>query len=467
MLNHGHILSAAEMRSAEQAMIDDGISNELLMQRAGNGAAQMIWRVSSNMPTLVLCGQGNNGGDGYIIAEWLRQKGVVVSVAATSPPKTNVAKIAKAQWQGDTIPLKDAEPASQLVDCLFGTGLSRPIAGDIYQQYLRLLKGVKRKIALDVPSGIETDSGKSLNEIPAFDMTIALGAFKPAHFLAPAKALMGNIVGVDFGVSADSQMQILSRPLIQSPSAADHKYTRGLIAVVAGVMPGAASLTALAAQHAGAGYVKLFTSEDTNQCHHSIVSQQVANLETLSDELNDPRISIIVAGPGLGRGAHSLALLDMVLNVDKPLLLDADALVLLGKQFATRLRHRNYPVIVTPHDGEFRHIHSSSSVNKVAAARALANTSNCVVLLKGSDTVVADADGRASLTPTANHWLSIAGTGDVLAGIIAARYGAEKEAYTATLQGQWLHSRAAQLAGPAFTPERLIEMIPDAIRECL
>ena len=467
MLNNGHVLSVASMRSAEQCLIDSGISVIELMHRAGTGAADFIWRSAPHAPTLVLCGPGNNGGDGYVIAQALLEKGAVVKIAANAEPATDAAKNAKSLWHGETLELTDACPEMQFIDCLFGTGLTRPITGDLAAQYRRLFDGAARRVAVDLPSGIETDSGAMLNVVSAYDLTVALGAFKPAHYLAPASALMGDLVGVDIGVKASSKTRLLEKPVIVSPGRTDYKYSRGLVAVVAGQMPGAAHLAALAAQRSGAGYVKILSKPGFPPPNHSIVVESHKDWDQLRAQLSDERIGVIVIGPGLGRDANAQKLVDLVLDSDKPVLLDADALVILGKTAASRLRDRFAPVILTPHAGEFNAISEQIEGSKIDLTKKLAADSGTVVVYKGSDSVIASPSGRQALAPAASSWLSTAGTGDVLAGMIAARFANEKDPFLAAKQGQWLHGRAAKLAGPAFSPEILIDHIPKALQECL
>jgi len=467
LINQGNILTAAEMKLAEQALIDGGVSVDELMRQAGQGAAQMIWRISADMPTLVLCGPGNNGGDGYVIAQWLLEKGVDVTVAAPLEPTTEAAQNAKSLWRGRTITLADAEPAAQFVDCLFGTGLTRAVGDDWLCHFSRLFAGAKRRIAIDLPSGVESDHGTFLNDIPAFDTTFALGAFKPSHFLEPARSKMGDLVGIDIGIVADSDLDILSKPEISAPTSQDHKYSRGLVAVVAGAMPGAAQLTAMAAQKSGAGYVKIFASSGFESPHPSIVVEAVQDMADLQKKLSDKRISAIILGPGLGRDDHAKELLTTALAAVTPLVMDADALTVAGSQFADLVKKRSAETIATPHAGEFSSLTKESMQYKIDDSRELAKQAECSILLKGSDTVIVSPDGKASISAQTCPWLSTAGTGDVLTGIIASRLATGISGYKAACEGQWLHSRAGQLAGPAFTPEMLIDQLPATLQECL
>ena len=455
------------MQKAERMMIDGGVSVDELMRRAGQGAAQMIWRVSVDLPTLVLCGPGNNGGDGYVIAQWLLEKGVDVRVAAPLEPSTDAARHAKSLWRGPTVSLADSIPVAQFVDCLFGTGLTRAIGEDWYDHFRRLFAGAKRRVAIDLPSGVESDHGVCLNGLQPFDMTIALGAFKPSHFLEPARSIMGDLVGIDISIKAASQLMIVPKPRLSGPASQDHKYSRGLVAVVAGAMTGAAQLAAMAAQKSGAGYVKIFASVGLPAPHPSIVVETVKDIEDLKQKLSDERISALVIGPGLGRDNKAGSLLDAALAVDVPLLMDADALMIAGQRFAELVNGRKSETVATPHAGEFASLLSKAPDDRIEDSRELAARSGSHILLKGSDSVIVSPDGSASISAQSCSWLSTAGTGDILAGIIASRLASGVSGYRAASEGQWLHSRAAYLAGPAFTPEMLIDQLPATLQECL
>ena len=455
------------MQQAEQSVIASGTSVEELMRRAGQGAAQIIWRIAADLPTIVVCGPGNNGGDGYVIAQWLLEKGVDVQVAASLEPKTDAARHAKSLWRGKTVALADAQPAPQFVDCLFGTGLARAVGDEWFASFSRLFAGAKRRVAIDLPSGVESDHGTLLNDIGTFDTTIALGAFKPSHFLEPACSKMGNLVGIDIGITADSKLGILPKPRLSGPSAQDHKYSRGLVAVVAGTMHGAARLTAMAAQKAGAGYVKIFASPGFESPHSSIVVETVNDMTALEQKLSDDRISAIVIGPGLGRDEKAKALLNVALATDASLVIDADALTVAGSRFSDLVKDRSAESIATPHAGEFAALTGNHPHHRLDDTRTLAEQSGCNILLKGSDSVIVAPDGKASIAALSCPWLSTAGTGDVLAGIIASRLATGLGGYKAACEGQWLHSRAAILAGPAFTPEMLIDQLPATLQECL
>ena len=460
------IVTAGQMRSAEQALVDQGISIDELMQRAGRGAAEWVWRMAAQWRVTVLCGPGNNGGDGYVIAEAIRERGGAVRVIAASEPKTGAAKVARSLYAGEVLGADSDPHGDVLVDCLYGSGLTRPLSDSDTQLLARMVAGHRHAIAIDVPSGIEADTGALLaSSLPHFDLTIALGAWKFAHFLMPARAMSGALRLVGIGVGAvQGAAQAIARPCLQAPAADAHKYRRGLLAVIAGEMPGASLLACTAAQGAGAGYVRLLGETPLLQSSPDLVS----TAQPLSEALSDARINALLIGPGLGRHGGSRERLAEALASPFAAVLDADALVLLAPRL---LAGRSAPIVATPHEGELaaleRALDLAGSGTKADRARALAKASGMIVVAKGPDTIVAAPDGRMAMAHRASSWLSVAGTGDVLAGTIASRLAAGADPFEAACQGVWLHGEAARLAGPAFAASQLASAIPAAYAACL
>lgn len=459
------------MVAAEQAMFDSGISVDALMQRAGEGAGQMIWRIGGMSPTLVLCGPGNNGGDGYVIAEFLRSKGVPVTVAALSEPRTDAARNGRARYRGEVIGFDKARPRPQVVDCFFGSGLTRSLELQLWQRFSELVTKAQRSFAIDLPSGADADRAVWLNEPLYFDHVLALGAWKNAHLLEPVASDCGALSLIEIGVDTHAApVRRITRPTIAAPDARSHKYRRGLVAILVGEMPGAALLAGHAAQGAGAGYVKLIGSGGPPpQLPADIVWQCADGAGPVGHALEDSRIGAVVVGPGLGRGDQARALLDAALACPHPLIIDADALHLLPDVFAS-LKGRGAPVLLTPHQGEFKALTSETggdATNKVACTAALAERLDAFVLYKGADTVIAAPDGRAVIADRRCSWLSVAGTGDVLAGCIAARLAGHAQPFDAMTEAAWLHDRAARIAAPAFSALQLAAALPKALEACL
>ncbi len=444
------ILTAEQMRAAEQLTTDGGTGVEELMERAGAALAEAAYRFAGARPVLVLCGPGNNGGDGYVAARHLAERGVQVRVAAAGEPASDGARWARSQWAGSVEPLTDSTaPAPSLIDALFGTGLKRGLHDDAAAQLVRLAAAARLAVACDLPSGVESDSGAELSSVPAFDMTVAFGALKPAHRLAPALHKCGRVVLADIGVKAESSWHEIGPPLLPALDPDGHKFSRGLVHALAGKMPGAIALAATAAARTGAGYVRVSTSRTIERVPAAVVQTDMA-------EINDPRIGCLLVGPGLGDLPQ---LLTLALTSHAPKVIDADGLNQLGDP----LRLLGQDAVITPHAGEFARLFGVLSGSKADQALEASRRSGAVVVYKGPDTLVASPDGRLGFAPPAPAWLASAGTGDVLAGIIAAMRARGLPAFEAACASVWLHGRAAEIAGPRMIADDLAEAIPAAL----
>ena len=427
------ILTAARMRVAEQAAIDGGTPVETLMERAGAALAEAAWLFAGPIETLILCGPGNNGGDGRVAARHLEARGMTVRIATL-----------------DT--LADAEPAPMLIDCLFGTGLSRPLEEEIGSRLYYLHLDALVSVACDLPSGVDADTGAHLsNYAPvAYDLTVAFGALKPAHRLAPAMHFMGRVVLANIDVETRFQWHEIGRPCLPPHNLDGNKFTRGLVHCLAGQMPGAIALAASAAARAGAGYVRVSTSRSIDGLPSAVVQTDTA-------EINDPRLGAILVGPGLG---DIPPVLTLALTVPKPVIIDADAIALVGEPG----RLKGHDAILTPHEGEFVKLFGDLPGSKADRALEAARRSGAVVVYKGPDTLVASPDGRLGFAPPAPAWLASAGTGDVLAGIIAAFRARGMESFEAACAAVWIHGRAAKIAGPGMIADDLVAAIPLALK---
>lgn len=451
------------MRAAEQVLFDAGTSVSELMETAAGGAAEWIRRVAAGRSVTVLCGPGNNGGDGYVIARRLREAGHAVAVIAPLEPATDAAREAKRRW-GGTLGSAGGAGGDVFVDCLFGSGLTRALVPEHALMLRDLAARHRYRIAVDVPSGIASDSGAVLNDrLPAYDLTLALGAWKFAHWSLPGRALMGQMRLVPIGIApSEGAAQLIERPRVTAPAPDSHKYRRGLVGIIGGAMPGASLLAAAAAQRAGAGYVKLLSRAVDPRTPPDVVTDTAP----LGEALGDKRLAALLIGPGLGRDPAAQAMLAEALGQAAALVIDADALMLLGAGAVPQDRS----VLATPHDGELEVLCRSFGViaeGRRARALALAKVSGMVVLAKGPDTCVAAPDGRLALASPAPSWLSVAGTGDVLAGIAASRMATGADPFAAACEAVWLHGEAARRAGPAFTPSQLAEKVSEALAACL
>jgi ADP-dependent NAD(P)H-hydrate dehydratase / NAD(P)H-hydrate epimerase len=443
------ILTAERMRTAEQAAVDSGTSVEQLMERAGAGLAEAVYRFAGPLRALILCGPGNNGGDGYVAARHLADRGVQVRVGALAEPKSGAAKWARSQWAGEVEQLSaDTKGSPLVIDALFGTGLTRGLDDDVSLLLSELIHEAVVGVACDVPSGVNSDSGELLSAIHHYDLTVTFGALKPAHRLDPAMHKCGRIVLADIGIAASTDWHEIAPPELPVLEPAANKYTRGLVHALAGKMPGAIALAAKAAARSGAGYVRVSTSKTIEGLPSAIVQVDTA-------EVNDERIGCLLVGPGMGDIPQVLTL---ALTSKAPKVLDADAITHLGEVH----RLRGQDAIITPHEGEFRRLFGEIEGSKAEKALEAARLSGAVVVYKGPDTVVASPDGRLGFAPPAPAWLATAGTGDVLAGMIAALRAQGLTPFEAASAAVWLHGRAAEFAGPSMIADDLVGAIPRA-----
>ena len=453
------ILTAEAMRAAEAAAMAGGTPVEALMERAGKALAEAVFQLAGNRPTLVLCGPGNNGGDGYVAARHLKARGSAVRVAALAEPASAAAQWAKGQWDGPVEALADAGPAPVLVDCLFGTGLSRGLDDAASARLMALTGSARLAIACDLPSGVAADSGELLSPIPDYAATVTFGALKPAHRLMPAMAKMGRVVLADIGITANTTWSEIGRPTLPPLDPAGHKYSRGVVELRAGEMPGAIALAASAAQRTGAGYVRLVTHELIHGVPSAVVQTPLKPNVFL--DLTDKAVT--VAGPGRAEMNIVKGIVERRLDC----VLDADALF-----HARRFGNRFENAILTPHGGEFDRSFrpygnfepilsdAETALGKPERTLLVAERTGAVVVHKGPDTLVAAPDGRLGFAPPAPAWLASAGTGDVLVGMIAALRARGMDRFEAACAGVWLHGRAAEHVGPSLIADDLVAAIP-------
>lgn len=492
------------MRAVEQAAIDSGaVSGLTLMERAGAAAAKVIaarWPglAQGGQAVLVLCGPGNNGGDGYVVARHLAEAGWRVRVAALAPPQTPDAQAAAALWQGE-VGVLGAPATGQAqqggiglcIDALFGTGITRPLAPEI-AGFLRAVAASGCPLAaIDILSGICATSGRVLGagSLPEADLTVTFHRRKLGHVLAEGGALGGTIVTCDIGLdpwqAAAGQSAQLAGPASGLLKRAGHKYSHGHALVLAGGVGrgGAARLTARAALRVGAGLVTL-------ACPTAALPENAARLEAvmlrtaedgsaLAQILRDPRLNALCLGPGLGLD-RARGLVPEALRVGRPVVLDADALSAFADGPDALFSQLHDKAVLTPHEGEFLRLfpdlgrmlrdnaERGPAMSRLDAVRMAAARAGATVLLKGPDTVISTREGRAMIAAAtgdqAAPWLATAGSGDVLSGIITGLLARGFAALDAAAQGAWLHAQAARQFGPGLIAEDLPDTLPMVFR---
>jgi hydroxyethylthiazole kinase-like uncharacterized protein yjeF len=442
------ILTSNAMRAAEAACAASGTSLAELMDRAGAAVADVAWRMAAGAPILILCGPGNNGGDGYVAARLLAERGATVRVAALAAPTTDLAKAARAKWMGEIEAIDGhLTPAPVIVDALFGVGLTRPLADELVARLRRFTD--KRIIAVDLPSGVDADGHKDWDPPLAADVTVALGALKPAHVLLPASQYMGRVMLATIGIEADRTVRTLPQAAAAAPDAHSHKFNRGMMLVKAGPMAGAAGLAAAAGLRAGAGYVVL--SGATSGPFSAIIAEDAARY---GERLNDRRLCAVVIGCGYPASDSLDADVTAALDAGKSLVLDAAAIDAgLPK---IRARRRGVPAILTPHEGEFARAFPDLDGNKIERAKAAAADSGAVVIYKGADTVIAAPDGRVVAAWPGSPWLATAGTGDVLAGACGAMLARGGDPFDAAVAAVGWHIAQAARIGPGLVADDLV-----------
>jgi NAD(P)H-hydrate epimerase len=483
------IITVAEMYTADRFAAEHGVPTRSLMEYAGRAVADEVVRKHAKpCPTLVMCGPGNNGGDGFVVARLLKARGWNVRVALTGERGAlkGDAGFQSVQWADGVIPLApEALAGAQLViDGLYGAGLSRPLEGAARETVIALNNSPAQVVAIDVPSGLHGDFGRALDGLcVSADTTVTFFRMKPAHVLMPGRIACGHVVLAQIGIPDDA-LEIIQPSIFingrrlwgrafPKPDPRGHKYSRGHAIVVSGPahVTGAARLAARGALRIGAGLVSVASpldAVDVNAKHlTAIMVKPFDGPHGLAQLLKDKRFNAVAIGPGCGIGAGTRALVDAVLESGAASVLDADALTSYADEpdalFGPRLAHS----VLTPHEGEFERLFPgllASSSSRIEAARAAASRAKCVVLLKGPDTAVAAPDGRVTVTTNAPPYLATAGSGDVLSGFITGLLAQHMEPFLAASAAVWLHGLAATHFGPGLIAEDLPEQLPALLR---
>ena len=460
------LLTPAEMARADALAAGLGVPGPALMEAAGRAVARAVRSRFVPCRTLVLCGPGNNGGDGYVAARLLAQAGWPVAVAALAPPRAGSdAADAAAAWHGPNLPFRTAEAARAdlVIDAVFGAGLARDVDGLAAE----VLAAARRLVAVDVPSGIDGATGALRGFAPRAALTVTFFRLKPGHLLLPGRTQCGDVVLTDIGLPARVLETV--RPAgfantpelwrLPRPDPAGHKYTRGHVTVLGGAaMTGAARLATEAARRAGAGMVTIAAPTTASAAvYRAGAPGAIVTEAPIADLLIDPRRAVWVCGPGLGAEAARAALPEL-LRAGRQVVADADVFT----AFAGAPEALTGAAVLTPHAGEFARVFGPPGTDRIGAARAAAAHTGAVVLLKGADTIIATPDGRWAINANAPPWLATAGAGDVLAGIIAGLLAQGLPAFEAAAAAAWLHGQAAGDTGEGMVAEDLAKALAGA-----
>ena len=466
-----HVLTVAQMRDADRMAIARGTPGITLMERAGAAVAE-------------------HGGDGFVAARLLAAGGVRVRLALLGgrAALTGDAAIAAQTWSGEVLDAAAVAPAygELVIDALFGTGIARDLDGEAADLVVRVNRAECPVLAVDIPSGVDGDSGRVRGVAIRADATVTFAARKPGHLLLPGRGHCGRIDVADIGI-ADEILTGFDRPVFANepglwlaafpvPEIDTHKYARGHAVVLSGdaTHTGAARLVARGALRAGAGAVTLASPRSAlavNAAHlTAIMLVPCDDSGELAALLADRRVSAVALGPGLGQGERTRALVKAAAKAGRGLVLDADALTAFAGESHTlgAISTSARDCVWTPHHGEMARIFEAAegvldASSKLVAGQEAATIARSVVVYKGADTVIAAPDGRAAITANASRYLATAGAGDVLTGMIAGLLAQGMPAFEAACAGVWIHGEAGRRFGPGLTADDLPDLLPPVL----
>jgi hydroxyethylthiazole kinase-like uncharacterized protein yjeF len=478
------------MGRAERLAIELGTSSLTLMENAGRGVAEeVVRRFPRGSRVMVLCGQGNNGGDGFVAARTLRERGFQVRLALlgkTDSLKPDAKEMAR-RWDEsiEVMTPQSVNGVDVVVDAILGSGLSAPVNGVIAEIIEDVTARDVPVIAVDVPTGIDATHGDVHGYAFKAAATVTFFRRKTGHLLLPGRLYCGDVRTVDIGIPASVLDEVAPHTFLNEPDfwlryfprlrIDGHKYHRGHAVVVSGPMEstGAARLGARAALRVGAGLVTVATSKAAFYINAAqltaIMVAAYDGAQGLVDMLADPRLNAVLIGPGAGATPETRELVASVLASEATSVLDADALNAFSEapqDLFALIKARSMPTILTPHQGEFDRLFPElgNGASKLERARRAAEISGGVVVYKGPDTVVAAPDGLAAISESAPPWLATAGTGDVLAGLIVGLSAQGMAALDAAVAGVWIHGELARGFGPGMISEDMAELLPGVLQ---
>ena len=469
------------MGEADRLTVASGKTVIELMENAGSAVARAIEKRWSVRRVIVLCGPGNNGGDGFAAARHLSETGWPVRIAllGSCDHLAGAARHHAELWLGTIEPLTPAvlDGAELVVDAIFGAGLSRALEGSSVETLAAATRRELPIVAIDVPSGLMGDTGEALGAVASV-LTVTFFRKKPGHLLLPGRLLCGEVVVADIGISRSVLEQISPNTFendpclwignLPRPQGGGNKYSRGHALISGGYpMTGAARMAARAAARAGAGLTTIAVSSLALPVYAaaltSIMVQPLATPEDFECLLDDSHYKAFLIGPGAGTGDETRARVLAMLETGRPTVLDADALTAFADDPLTLDQAITGPCVLTPHDGEFHRLFDPSG-DKLTRTRVAARRSGAIIILKGSDTVITAPDGRSVINSNAPPTLATAGAGDVLSGIVLGLLAQGMEPFLAASAAVWLHGAAATEFGPGLIAEDLPDLLPGVFR---
>ena len=476
------LLSVAEMACADAAAVAGGTASETLMEAAGRAVADVVRARLPRGQVVVLCGPGSNGGDGFVAARHLRSAGWPVRVALLGEIARlkGDAALNAGRWGAAVAALEPAalEGASVIIDAIFGAGLDRPLEGAAKAVVEAVALCGAPVVAVDVPSGLDGDSGEVLGAAATALATVTFFRMKPGHLLLPGRLLCGDVVVADIGIpetvlAAIGPATYVNEPALWGadypwPKLTDHKYRRGHALVVAGArMTGAARLAARSAMRVGAGLVTVTSPPSAEPIFQAatagLLTEPFADLASFKAVLESRAKSVYLLGPGNEATPETRARVLAALATGRPAVLDADALSCFAGDADALVGAVKGPTVLTPHEGEFARLFALTG-DKLARARHAARKARAVVLLKGGDSVIASPEGRAAICRNAPAELASAGTGDVLAGLVLGLLAQHMPPFEAAAAAAWLHGELGAMVGPGLIAEDLPDRLPLLLR---
>ena len=484
------LLTPRQMGLADRLTIEDGVPGIDLMEAAGAFLAQMVQKhFHETRRVLIVCGPGNNGGDGFVLARLLNEAELDVDIHVPLGTKklAGDAKIAFERLSGEIHKIDDPDWASYelIVDALFGAGLTKDIEGELGSIVSNINQFPAKVLAVDLPSGINGETGAICGNAVFSDVTATFFRYKPGHFLQPGKSFCGITEVGQIGIKDDilTRIEIAAfhnnRELWElhfpKHKITQHKHSRGHTFALSGSLAkcGAARLMASAALRAGSGLVTLVSSSDVLAIHaarlDSVMFGEANNVEEFHQLLKENHVNCICLGPGMPPDDATRMMVGEALGADVDIVLDAGALsAFSGSQdlLFNQISSRKRDVIITPHTGEFERLFPEiiNTLSKLEMAKQAALISGAIVVLKGLDTVVANCDGQAAIASNAPPWLATAGSGDVLTGMIAGLLAQGMQAFSAACAAVWIHGEAANIVGSGLISSDLDYGIKEAVR---